>query len=132
VAVGVDGVKGDRADEADLEGRSATLHNRYPLLFAQAVVDELRSARGDDFATIFRAVTPGEQRVMHGMWAGDQPGDFVGLQRAIRLGASAGLAGYSVWGSDVGGYASAQLTPERFGRWAQLGGVPPGLRGGGA
>jgi alpha-D-xyloside xylohydrolase len=92
----------------------------------------LRSLRGDDFATIFRAVGRGEQTFVHGVWAGDQPGDWIGLQRAIRSGSSAGLVGLTVWGSDVGGYSSRNLTPEVFARWAQLGAVSPVFEVGGA
>ena len=130
-AVGIDGVKGDRGDEADLEPRGLALHNRYPKLFAQSVLRALRATRGGDFSTMFRAVSAGEQRLVPGMWAGDQPGDWVGLARAIRAGQTAGVAGFSVWGSDVGGYASANLTPEVFARWAQLGAVSPVMEVGG-
>ncbi len=132
LSLGVDGVKGDRGDEGELEARALDLHNRYPLLYAQAVSDVLRSLRGNDFSTIFRAAGPGEQRLVPGFWNGDVPGDFVGLQRAILQGASAGIAGFSVWGSDIGGYASAQLTPEVFARWTQLGAVSPVFEVGGA
>jgi alpha-D-xyloside xylohydrolase len=131
LSVGVAGVKGDRADEGDLEARGLTEHNRYPLLFQQAVVSVLRSLRGNDFATMFRAGAPGSQRVVHGFWNGDEPGDYIGLQRTIRQAATAGLAGMSVWGSDIGGYSSAQLTPDVFARWAQLGAVSPVFEVGG-
>jgi alpha-D-xyloside xylohydrolase len=131
-ALGVDGVKGDRGDEVDLEPRGLGAHNRYPQLFARAVQGVLRERHGDDFGTIFRAASAGEQRFVHGIWAGDQPGDWIGLQRAVRLGQTAGVAGFSVWGSDVGGYSSASLTPDVFARWAQLGAVSPVLEVGGA
>ena len=130
-ALGVDGVKGDRGDEADLEPKSPPLHNRYPRLFARSVLRALRATRGDGFSTMFRAVSAGEQRMIPGMWAGDQPGDWVGLGRAIRAGQTAGVAGFSSWGSDVGGYASAGLTPEVFARWAQVGAVSPIMEVGG-
>lgn len=132
LAAGVDGIKGDRADEADLEGRSPTLQNEYPLLFQKIVVSALRAARGNDFTTIFRAASPGSPHVAHGFWNGDVPGDYTGLQRAVRQAETAGLAGLSVWGSDIGGYASAGLTPEVFARWAQLGAVSPVFEVGGA
>ena len=131
LALGIDGVKGDRADEGQFESLGSSLENTYPLLFAQAVVGVLRSLYGNDFATIFRAATPGEQSLVHGFWAGDQPGDFTGLQRAIHAGADAGLVGMSVWGSDVGGFASDGLTPEVFARWAQLGAISPVMEVGG-
>jgi alpha-D-xyloside xylohydrolase len=125
-AAGVDGAKGDRADEASMPNG-----NEYPLLFQRDVVAALAARRGGDWATIFRAASPASAHVVHGFWNGDQPGDFVGLQRAIHQALSAGVAGMSVWGSDVGGYASAGLTPEVFARWTALGAVSPVLEVGG-
>src|SRR5262249_40358114 len=127
VALGVDGFKGDRGDEIDISAVSPTLQNDYPLLFARAAVPVLPGGRG----AIFRAATVGSQRVLPGLWAGDQPGDFTGLQRAIVLGQSAAMSGFPTWGSDVGGYSSAGLTPEVFARWTQLGAVSPVLEVGG-
>ena len=56
---------------------------------------------------------------------GDQTGDDHGLRAAIRSAATAGLGGYSTWGSDIGGYLSQSLRPDVFIRWAQLGAVSP-------
>src|SRR5581483_5406416 len=96
-ALGVDGVKGDRGDEVDLEAVNESLQNEYPLLFQRAV----RAALKPGGATIFRAATAGSQTVVRGIWAGDQTGDFAGLQTAIRLGESAAMSGFPTWGSDV-------------------------------
>jgi alpha-D-xyloside xylohydrolase len=74
-AIGVDGVKGDRADDVDLEPVSPTLHNEYPLLFARAVLDVLPPTAGG----IFRAGTTGSQSVLPGLWAGDQRLSRLGL-----------------------------------------------------
>lgn len=131
LSVGVDGVKGDRADEADLEGRNVGLHNRYPVLFARSVVQVLEELHGNDWASIFRAIGPGEQKIIHGVWAGDQPGDWTGFHRAIRSGASAGVAGLTVWGSDIGGYSSDLLPKEVFLRWLQFGAISPVMEIGG-
>jgi alpha-D-xyloside xylohydrolase len=120
VALGVDGFKGDRGDEVDLEQVSLSLQNEYPLLFARAAVGALPKGAG----SIFRAATAGSQRILPGLWAGDQPGDYVGLQRAVELGQTAAMSGFPTWGSDVGGYASSP-TAEVFARWTQLGAVSP-------
>jgi alpha-D-xyloside xylohydrolase len=127
-ALGVDGVKGDRGDEIDLAAGGPTFQNDYPLLFAHAVLDAFPSGGG----SIFRAGTVGSQSVLPGLWAGDQPGDWVGLQLAIRQGQTAAMSGFPTWGSDVGGYASAGLTADVFARWAQVGAVSPVLEVGGA
>jgi alpha-D-xyloside xylohydrolase len=126
-ALGVDGVKADRGDEIDLGAAGPTFQNDYPLLFANAVLGAF--PRGTP--AIFRAATVGSQSVLPGLWAGDQPGDWVGLQLAIRAGQTAGMSGFPTWGSDVGGYASAGLTADVFARWAQVGAVSPIMEVGG-
>jgi alpha-D-xyloside xylohydrolase len=128
VALGIDGVKADRGDEIDLSSVSPTLTNAYPLLFARAVMGALPT--GD--AAIFRAATMGSQAVVPGLWAGDQPEEFVGLQRAIVAGQTAAMSGFPSWGSDVGGYdGPPYVSTQLFVRWAQLGAVSPVLEVGG-
>ncbi|HZG36913.1 MAG TPA: glycoside hydrolase family 31 protein [Gaiellaceae bacterium] len=136
-ALGVDGVKGDRGDEHDLEqasfagGAGASLHNAYPSLFGEIVMRVLRSVRGTDTAAMFRAGWSGAQRHVPAFWAGDQDGTWEGLRRATRAGQTASVSGFPVWGSDVGGYRSEGLTSDVFVRWAQLGAVSPLLEVGG-
>ena len=120
-ALGIDGVKGDRGDEVDLEPLGPSLQNDYPLLFARTVLGALPP----DSGAIFRAATVGSQRVLPAIWAGDQPGEWIGLQLAIRQAQTAAMSGFPTWGSDVGGYASPNLTADVFARWAQLGAVSP-------
>jgi alpha-D-xyloside xylohydrolase len=150
---GVDGVKGDRGDETDFEGSNG-IHNIRPELYAQAVVEALREVRAEqgrdpgDFTTMFRAGFTGSQSIVHGVWAGDQVMSFEGLRQAIRMGLSAGVSGYPVWGSDVGGYSGGVLSdlasgsrpfltdraapsPELLVRWGQLGAISPILEVGG-
>jgi alpha-D-xyloside xylohydrolase len=126
-ALGIDGVKGDRGDEVDLEPLGPAVQNEYPLLFARAVISSLPG----DAAAIFRAATVGSQRVLPALWGGDQPGEWAGLQLAIRQGVNAAMSGFPTWGSDVGGYASPNVTAEVFTRWAQLGAVSPVMEVGG-
>ncbi len=127
VALGIDGVKGDRGDEVDLEPQGAALQNAYPVQYASASMAALPKGA----AAIFRAGYTGEQRVLPAVWGGDQPGDWTGLQRAIRAAATSSMSGFPVWGSDVGGYASAGLTGEIFARWAGLGAISPVFEVGG-
>ncbi len=127
-ALGVDGVKGDRGDEVDLQTVDASLDNRYPLLYARAVIGAM--PKGD--AAIFRAATVGSQAILPGLWAGDQPEVWIGLQRAIVAGQTAAMSGFPTWGSDVGGYAAPPgVTADLFERWAQLGAVSPVMEVGG-
>jgi alpha-D-xyloside xylohydrolase len=67
------------------------------------------------------------------MWAGDQPQEYIGLQRAIVSGQTAAMSGFPTWGSDVGGYATPPVDDaELFVRWAQLGAVSPVMEVGGS
>jgi alpha-glucosidase (family GH31 glycosyl hydrolase) len=125
-ALGVDGVKGDRGDEVELEAVDPTLQNRYARLFAGAVLPVF-----PDGPSIFRAASMGSQRLLPGLWAGDQPGDWGGLRTAVRMAQTAAMSGFPTWGSDVGGYASSALTADVLARWAQLGAVSPILEVGG-
>jgi alpha-D-xyloside xylohydrolase len=128
VKLGIDGVKADRGDEVDLESVAPGLTNTYPLLYAHAVMDALPKGA----AAIFRAGTVGSAAVVPGLWAGDQPEEFVGLQRAIVAGETAGMSGFPTWGSDIGGYAGPPyVTADLFARWAQLGAVSPVMEVGG-
>ncbi len=129
VDLGVDGVKADRGDENDLGDLDPSLTNDYPLLFQHAVMGALPP--GD--AAIFRAATVGSQSVVPGIWAGDQPQEYIGLQRAIVSGLSASMSGFTTWGSDVGGYATPPADDaELFVRWAQFGAVSPVMEVGGS
>jgi alpha-D-xyloside xylohydrolase len=122
-ALGVDGVKADRGDEVD----AGALQNVYPLLYARAVLGAFPA----NTPAIFRAGTMGSQRVVPGLWAGDQESTWDDFKKAIRAGVSAAMSGFPTWGSDVGSYHSASLTGDLFARWAQLGAVSPVFEVGG-
>jgi alpha-D-xyloside xylohydrolase len=126
-ALGVDGVKADRGDEVDLEGRSGALHNYYPLLYARTVL----GAFPPHTPALFRAATMGSQRIVPGIWAGDQESTWDDFKQVISAGLSAAMSGFPTWGSDIGGYHSASLELDLFARWAQLGAISPVFEVGG-
>lgn len=159
-ALGVDGVKADRGDETDFEastfagGKGTAVHNQVPVLYAQAVRDALRLARQrrgeptDDSTMLLRAGGPGSTRATVGMWGGDQEMTVDGLRLAVRMGQTAGIAGFAAWGSDIGGYsgpvadlvlgqtplpAGESVLPSEavFVRWAQFGAFTPVMEVGG-
>jgi alpha-D-xyloside xylohydrolase len=142
VRLGVDGFKGDRGDETDLEslqfagGAGRAVNNVFPQLFAQSVLRASRSAGLASPVTMFRAAYTGTPAAGAGVWTGDQIPDFSGLQDAIHSLASLGASGFALTGSDVGGYATQTgrqiLTPEVFARWTQLGAISPIFEVGGA
>lgn len=67
------------------------------------------------------------------VWSGDVASEFESLAKHPALGITAGLTGFSFWGSDVGGFISRGLPDkELFVRWHQLGLVSPVYRAHGA
>ena len=142
IGLGVRGVKVDRGDDVDLEaepvanGDPIGEHNRYPLRLAQAVTEVLREQLGRNFSTIFRSSYAGGQALQHGLWAGDQTQTWAGLRDATLMAQSAGVSGFPIWGSDIGGYKNEagepKLSAELFVRWSQLGALSPVMEVGGA
>ncbi len=67
-----------------------------------------------------------------GCWSGDNEPNFDiegnGLDSVMIAGASAGLSGLPIWGSDIGGYLDGPFEsdpPNLFMRWAQFGAFSP-------
>ena len=138
VQLGVDGFKGDRGDEVNLEpdnlvgGSGVRLQDEYPLLFARAATTALRSVHGSDFATLFRSFVPGSSAVLPGVVGPDEPQTYDGLVDSIRAAQTAGVAGDPDWGTDIGGYQGGTLTPTVFVRWAQFAALTPIFEVGGS
>jgi alpha-D-xyloside xylohydrolase len=142
VHLGVDGFKGDRGDETDLEGMTfasgdpRVIHDLYPELFARAVIAGARAAGERAPETMFRSGWTGTPDFGAGVWAGDQYPAFSGLKDAIHSLLSLGASGFALAGSDVGGYGTGTsrqvLTPAVFERWTQLGALSPIMEIGGA
>lgn len=136
--LGVDGFKGDRGDEVNLEadtlvgGSGTRLQDEYPLLFARAAAAALRSVHGSSFATLFRSFVPGSSAVLPGVVGPDEPQTYGGLESSIRAAQTAGVAGDPVWGTDTGGYQGGTLTATVFVRWAQFSALTPIFEVGGA
>ena len=104
VALGIDGVKGDRGDEVDLEA-TPDAQNVYPLLFARR--DAVRRAAAGVRARSSAPATMGSQAVLPRP-LGRRPARraSIGLQRGDpRRRRRAAMSGFPTWGSDVGGYS---------------------------
>jgi alpha-D-xyloside xylohydrolase len=135
--LGVDGFKGDRGDEIDLEkdtlvgGSGVLFQNAYPLLFARAVAAAMKPYR-THWASLFRSAAPGSAAVLPGFVGEDRTHTWDGLYDTIREAQTAGLAGEAMWGADIGGYQDGDVTPELLGRWAQFAALTPIFEVGGA
>jgi len=133
IRLGVSGMKLDRGQDISVEARfhdgstGAEMHNKYALLFCKVVYDAFNEEIPGDFALLPRAGCAGSQSYSPGKWPGDLNADFdprKGLPSAIVAGLSAGLSGFSTWGSDIGGFGG-KPSKNCFLRWAQFGAFCP-------
>lgn len=135
LAHGVDGFMADFGEGLPMdgvlhEGVAADLHNRWPLLWARTVEQGCALAGRPDCVTWFRSGTAGQAAHAPLFWNGDQLVTFSaedGLASALRGTLSAGLSGWPLVHSDVGGYTSVNAgvrdyvrTEELLARWAEL------------
>ncbi len=138
VALGVDGFKGDRGDEVNLEprqlagGPGTLMQNLIPLLYAKAAAAAFAPTHGANFGSLFRSFVPGSSAILPGAVGPDAEQSQNGLQEDIISAQTAGIAGSSVWGADIGGYSGGTLTPGLFARWAQFAALTPIFEVGGA
>ena len=117
----IDGVKADRGDEVDLDGRqpgarpTTTRCSTPARCWARCRAATRRSSGPRPSAR--RRSLPGH--------LGRRPARGVRRPAAAIVAAqTAAMSGFPTWGSDVGGYAPAvRRPPELFVRWAQLGAV---------
>ncbi|GEK79670.1 alpha-glucosidase [Agrococcus baldri] len=138
---GVDGFMADFAeglpfDAALHEGSAAELHNAWPRLWMETVADACRRAGEPECVTWFRAGSLGATPAL--AWTGDQLVDFGredGLESALLGTLSAGVSGWPVVHSDLGGYTSIDArvhdyvrSPELLQRWAELAAFGPMMR----
>ena len=117
-------------------GRSPMLeHNHYPALWAKCNYEALKeSGKLGEVVFFMRAGGSGSQRYCTLLWAGDQTVDFSrhdGLCTVICAALSAGMSGFGLSHSDIGGYTSMYekvRTKELFLRWAEMNAFTPVMR----
>ena len=128
LAGGVDGFMADFAEGLPMDavvhsGDAAELHNRWPQLWAQTVREGCEKAGRPDCVTWFRAGTLGMDSQSPAFWNGDQTVDWSkedGLKSALLGTFSAGVSGWPVVHSDIGGYTSVDAIVHQFVRDEEL------------
>ena len=123
--LGIDGMKTDGGEHLWGRGLAAADGSRGTELvntFAQRYVDAyhsfVRDATGGDGLTFSRAGYVGAQR-SPAHWAGDENSTWSGYRASILAGLTAGLAGVSIWGFDIGGFSGDVPTVELYLRSTQ-------------
>lgn len=152
--LGIDGWKCDGLDFSAIIAKHSPYLGRdvtrleYSHAYYQDFHDYTRERLGDDRVNTVRPVDnygadlggPGvqfaPQEIVWAGWVGDQDPDFSGLEAALRNMYWSDHDGYTVFGSDIGGYRTddSELgrTKEAFVRWAQLGALSAIMENGGA
>ena len=124
--LGINGLKTDGGEH--LWGRDLVAHNgqrgvelvnRYPQAYVDAYYDFVRRMTGGDGLTFSRAGYTGAQR-SPAHWAGDENSTWGAFRASIQAGLSAGLAGVSIWGWDIGGFSGEVPTVELYVRSVQM------------
>jgi alpha-glucosidase (family GH31 glycosyl hydrolase) len=106
--------------------RGAQMHNFYYYDYQRTVSEVYQEKRGNDFILYARGAAPGTQKWV-GQFAGDHPANFSGLQHVVTGALNLCACGYSLWGSDLGGYWGYPQ-PAVYMRWFQFGCFSPLMR----
>ena len=106
--------------------RGAEMHNFYYYQYQRTISEVYQEKRGNDFILYARGAAPGAQHWV-GQFAGDHPANFDGLQHVLTGALNLCACGYSLWGSDIGGYFGYPQ-PAVYMRWFQFGLFSPLMR----
>jgi alpha-D-xyloside xylohydrolase len=114
--LGVKGFKIDRGEEGEMPDYE---QNIQMSLFEKLCHEVLVEAWGTSNFYSFARSTVDRARSFNGVWNGDSHSNFTGLQYTVTSGIRAGLLGFSMWGSDTGGYIRGTNDPteELWARW---------------
>jgi alpha-glucosidase (family GH31 glycosyl hydrolase) len=154
LALGIDGWKCDGLDFSALVAKYSPGAGRnidridYSEAYYRDFHDYTRAVLGDDRVNTARpvdnyggdiggeAVSFSPPDITWAGWVGDQDPTFAGLSAALSNMYWSDLAGYTVFGSDIGGYRDDETALGRdktlFIRWAQLGALSGIMENGGA
>ncbi len=138
---GVAGIWNDMNEPASFEGElpldvqfnnngrpstHAEIHNVYGHFMCEATYNGLKAATNRRPFVITRGAYAGTQRYTT-FWTGDNHSFWDHLQLAIPQQLNLGMSGFSLVGTDVGGFGS-DTTAELLIRWTQLGAFSPLFR----
>ncbi len=122
--MGVGAIKVDFGEGAPINGQYFSgktglfEHNLYPLRYNKAVFDITKQTTGDSIIWA-RSAWAGSQRYpLH--WGGDAENTNSAMAAQLRGGLSFGLAGFTYWSHDVGGFVD-RAPRDLYRRWMAFG-----------
>ena len=115
-------------DSLFYNGKTGTeMHNAYAYWYAKRFYEAWDARLGDDFMLFQRSGCAGSQH-WAGSFGGDLPANSTGLRRALNAGISAANSGFTIWGSDIGGFCGPQPSADIYVRWLEFGTFSPLMR----
>ncbi|MGL4372983.1 MAG: TIM-barrel domain-containing protein, partial [Turicibacter sp.] len=105
------------------EGNHAKIHNVYGHFMSQATYEGMKKITNKRPFVITRAAYSGTQKYST-IWTGDNQSFWDHLRMAIPQQLNLGLSGFSIVGTDIGGF-SFDTTKELLCRWIQVGCFSP-------
>lgn len=104
-------------------GSAAMVHNLAALSTHQSVFEAMeRYAPRQRTFILSRSAFAGSQRYGVALWSGDVDMTFASLRKQATVGLSTGLAGFPMWGTDIGGFGfDGKCSAELYVRWFQFG-----------
>jgi len=104
------------------------IHNVYNHLWAQTLFRGWHDWRDNQRVfNLTRSATAGTQRYNPTLWSGDVATSFEAFRLQIPFQLNVGLAGFGLYGSDLGGF-TGKTPPELYARWMQQGALSPTMR----
>ncbi len=95
------------------------MHNEYAYWFGRRMNEAFTERLGEDFVLFQRSGCAGSQHYTTS-FGGDSYSTFLGLKRSVWQMLSAGASGFSIWGSDLGGYMLRSGMPQEGPRYEEL------------
>jgi alpha-glucosidase len=108
-------------------GSAPMVHNLTALSIHQSVFEAVqRYAPRQRTFILSRSAFAGSQRYGAALWSGDVDMTFAALRKQAAVGLSTGMAGFPLWGTDIGGFGfEGKCSPELYARWFQFGAFSP-------
>lgn len=113
-------------------GPALQTSNIYPLMYAKAFFDGMKSEGMDKVLNLVRCAWAGSQKYGALIWSGDVHSSFRSLREQLAAGLSMGMAGIPWWTTDIGGFLGGDITDDGFKellvRWFEWGAFCPVMR----